>query len=495
MADDTAVSYPFGERRIYYNNFAEHLLNAYNPNMTYPGLPHRWSDDDWRACIDMVASFGYNVFEFWLVPRLFCRGALASDFGRAFARQMNVVCAHARARGVRVEALCALATVGDDWHTYCPNVASEWEEVRFLWNQWTRRLSAVDIVGLFPGDPGACSRNGCTAMTCIDRSCEIAELVRSNLPSVEIEMHTWGPPFFGWGNIQGPADWGGEFIQEWQHSAWQFDKRRADESMQHLLRRLPDFPEGTSVAINLGFNSDGNPVGEQDARRWAREIARTHRISTWDFSLTEGENNVAPHYRFARLFEQRRRERDAAGYSGGICFTMSPLLNQLSLWEGAQSFIDPDADPEALAAVFYQRLFGPEGRRIVPYLPLFEVVKDWGNYQDIDPADPAYHGRMVELRDLLEALAPAVDHDACLHPAPEAYRRELLFFAQLYADLSGAAPDFDALADRYWQRVYAIYDHLEAHVDPRPRHATRALVGAFLAGSKAQGAVPGKWSS
>ena len=31
-------------RIIYYNNFASHLLCAYNPNMYYPELPYRWSD-------------------------------------------------------------------------------------------------------------------------------------------------------------------------------------------------------------------------------------------------------------------------------------------------------------------------------------------------------------------------------------------------------------------------------------------------------------------
>ena len=30
----------FGSRRIYYNNFASHLLNAYSPNMLYPELPY-----------------------------------------------------------------------------------------------------------------------------------------------------------------------------------------------------------------------------------------------------------------------------------------------------------------------------------------------------------------------------------------------------------------------------------------------------------------------
>ena len=42
-----AIEHQFGSRRIYYNNFAEHLQNAYNPNTLYPGLPNRWSDDEW----------------------------------------------------------------------------------------------------------------------------------------------------------------------------------------------------------------------------------------------------------------------------------------------------------------------------------------------------------------------------------------------------------------------------------------------------------------
>jgi hypothetical protein len=501
----------FGDRRIYYNNFASHLLNAYNPNMLYQELPNRWSDADWCACIDMIADFGYNVFEFWLVPRLFCREALDSDLGKEFARQINVVCRHAHARGVQVEYICSLATVGDQWHTLCPNVPGEWDELLYLWDQWTRLLANVDIVGIFPGDPGACSRNGCTALTFIDKACEVAALITRNQPKAEIKLHTWGAPIFGWGTIQGPPGWNGEFVQSYQHTAWRFDKARADEAMQHLIKRLPDFPPDTSVAINLGFNPDGNPSGGhsadhptgegagqgagQDARPWAREIARTHRIETWDFSLTEGENNVVPHFRFDRLFAQRREERDAAPYSGGICFTMSPMLNQLSLWMAAQSFINPDADTEALAGDFYERLFGADGRKIIGFLPLFEVVKDWGNYLDIDPTtQPHYHDRMLELCSLLVSLEPSVNHGVALHPAPDDYRRELLFFARLFADLSAPEPDFDALADRYWRRVYAIYDQLGEHVDPRPRNSTRSLIDRFRTSPTESGMVLGKWS-
>ena len=186
----------------------------------------------------------------------------------------------------------------------------------------------------------------------------------------EIELDTWGPPFFGWGNIRGPEGWKGEFVQSYQHTAWEFDKRRADESMRHLVHRLPDFPDGTSVALNMGFNPDGNPVGDgsflsggagQDARPWIHEIAKTNAVYSWDFSLTEGENAVIPHWRFERLFQRRREERAAGPYQGGICYTMTPKLNQLTLFMAAQSFLRPDADPNAVAGEFLSAMLGPSG--------------------------------------------------------------------------------------------------------------------------------------
>ena len=470
-------------RAIYYDNFASHLLNAYNPNMLYPDLPHRWSDAEWRDLVDMIHDFGFNVLEFWLVPRLFCREGLESGMGKEFTRQMNVIIEYAHAHGMKAEMMSGLATVGAHWRTYCPNVTEEWEQVRYLWDQWTKRLPGLEIVGIFPGDPGACSRNGCRAETYIDKSIEIAEIIKANLPRAEIDFNTWGPPFFGWGIIYEPPDGHGEFIQEHQHTAWRFDKTRADRSMNHLLRRLKDFPADTAVSISLGFNPNGNPVGDEDARPWAREIAKTNRILTWDFSLTEGENAIYPHYRFDRLFERRREERAAAPYSGGICFTMTPLLNQLSLFQSAWSFRDPDADHRQVASVFFQRLFGAPGSALTEYIPLFEIVPDWGHYGQVEMTRKEYHRKMRELVALLQDLRDSVVDEAILHPSPERYRRELLFFAHLFADLSGPEPAFQMLRKRYRDRVYAIYDLLPEHVDPRPQRAMDNLIGHFQRGS------------
>jgi hypothetical protein len=485
------------EYRSCYINFAAHLLNAYNPNVLYPQLPHRWSQAHWQAFIDMIADFGFNTFEFWLVPRLFSPEAFGEAFGQSFIRDIQGIIDYAHTREVRIKMLCALATVGSDWHAHCPNDPAEWRECLNLWDRWTSTLRGLGVVGIFPGDPGGCSRNGCTAETYIDAALEVTEIVKRNSPQTEIELNTWGSPFFAWGTIQGPPNWKGEFIQKYQHTAWTFDAARTERAMNHLIRRLPDFPEQTRVAINLAFNPDGNPDamdGAQDARGWARQIAKHRPIVTWDFSLTEGENAIVPHYRFERLFTQRRRERQAAPYSGGICYTMTPMLNQLSLYQSAQSFIDPHADHRKVTQRFLHRLFGPQAEPLADLLPLFEIVPDWGNHADIDMPREQYHRRMNDGADLIRSLK-GEQREVPFHPSPSAYRQELEFFFQLFADLTGPSPDFDELHKRYWQRVYAIYDHLPEHVDPRPKNATDHLIHFFDPSRDRTNLepLPGKW--
>ena len=70
--------------RICYVNFAEHLQNAFNPNVLFDVPVNRWSRADWERFIDMISAFRYNVFEFWLVPTLFSPEALTrrQDPGR-----------------------------------------------------------------------------------------------------------------------------------------------------------------------------------------------------------------------------------------------------------------------------------------------------------------------------------------------------------------------------------------------------------------------------
>ena len=201
---------------------------------------------------------------------------------------------------------------------------------------------------------------------------------------------------------------------------------------------------------------------------------------TWDFSLTEGENAVYPHSRFSRLFARRKEEQAAAPYSGGICFTMTPMLNQLSLFEAAQSFQNRDADPDRLAGDFFARLFGEAGRAFVQDYRLFEVIPDWGSYDVVKLPRIEYHHRMGTFIERLEDAKRTVNTSAVLFPDPETYRQELVFFARLFADLTAPHPDYDALKQVYWNRVYRIYDTLPNHVDPRPRGNTERFVRHFV---------------
>jgi hypothetical protein len=50
----------------------------------------------------------------------------------------------------------------------------------------------------------------------------------------------------------------------------------------------------------------------------------------------------------------------------------------------------------------------------------------------------------------------------------------------LFADLTAPHPDYDALKQVYWNRVYGIYDRLPDHVDPRPRGNTERFVRHFM---------------
>ena len=75
----------------------------------------------------------------------------------------------------------------------------------------------------------------------------------------------------------------------------------------------------------------------------------------------------------------------------------------------------------------------------------------------------------------------AVNAGAVLFPDPEKYRQELVFFARLFADLTAPHPDYDALKQVYWNRIYRIYDRLPDHVDPRPRGNTERFVRHFMA--------------
>jgi len=523
------IDHPQFPMRICYLNFAEHLQNAYNPNVLFDVPNNRWSRREWERFIDMISAYRYNVFEFWLVPTLFSPEASSGGgIQTEFAETMNYIIAYAKRRGVRVHPIVTINCVGRDWHYHCPKDPREHDELVALWDYWSRALKGNDMFGFFPGDPGGCTRNGCTPETYIDLCLELATVVRKNNPAAAIEVGTWGEPFAGWGV-----------------KLWTGNENRATRAMEYFLARLPAFPPGTFTSINLGFSPDGLPTYGGDARPYARRAAQTRPVLTWDYSVTEGEGTVIPHCRVRRILARRREELAAGCYSGGICYTMAPKLNSLSLFCCAEAYWNPALEAESILADYGRFVFGGQGEAIGPLLEEFEVIPDWGYYPPFPYTPQRLERNMAKLSALLERCDPDNAPRLPLLPTLAEYRGSLRFFADLFnklgsvaaameeatellkqaqiisvdhqgvvslnemealcnknADFSGKAGvveierqvrqlDVPSLRKAYWKTVYGIYDAIPSPSDPRAERATDVLLKRF----HGQQATSGKLSS
>ena len=502
--------------RICYLNFAQHLENAFNPNVLFDVPVNRWERGDWERLIDMISAFRYNVFEFWLVPSLFSPEAIQGGKIQAdFAEMMNHTIAYAKRRGVSVYPIHGVNCVGRQWHYHCPNTPKERDEIVALWDHWSRTLKGYDYLGFFPGDPGGCIENGCTAETFVDLCLELSGVVRKNNPEATVEVGTWGSPFAGWGV-----------------PLWKGKPDRAQRSMNYLLGKLPEFPPGTMISINQGFNPDclpaphpaqHFPLAGGDGRAYAKRAAKTHTVLTWDYSVTEGEGTVMPHCRARRIFDRRREETALGCYSGGICYTMSPKLNCLSIFCCAEAYWNPQLQPEHVLADYGRLVFGDRLAAVGPLLEEFEVVPGWGHYPPFPYTPKRLEECMAKLLPLLEKVGPEAESRLPLASTMAEYRGSLVFFAELFrkcatiaanvqeatslAKASGKVPsehkellslaelerllsdsgdfpqkkrlselaaevrrlDIRQLRAEYWNRVYGIYDDI-----PHPPESARA---------------------
>lgn len=247
---------------------------------------------------------------------------------------------------------------------------------------------------------------------------------------------------------------------------WNGTPERAREAMEALLRRLPAFPADMLVAINIGFSPDGDALMGGDARGYAREIARSHAITTWDYSLSEGELVTYPHWRLPRMAARRREERAAAPYCGGMNYTMSPKLNLLSLYAAGQFFLNPDADADQVSRDFFTHAFGAEHAILGELFEAFEVVEGWGYYPRRQWSNTELTRVFTEMIDRLEAVDPA-HCELPLFPDPDSYRQDLLWFARQFLALAGAHPDRARIRRECWAHALHIYDAIPMSVDER----------------------------
>jgi hypothetical protein len=410
--------------RICYVNFAEHLQNAFNPNLLFDVPTNRWTLQEWDRFIDMLSGYRYNIFEFWLVPTLFSPEAMKGGKIQAqFAETINHVIAYGKSRGVAVHPIQAVNTIGQNWYCACPNDPKDRALIVGLWDHWSKAMQGNEYIGFFPGDPGGCYRNGCTPETYVDLCLELSKVVRKNNPGVKIEVGTWGEPFGGWGV-----------------PLWTGKRPRAESSMQYLLSKLPEFPPGTFTSINMGFSPDCHPTSHGgDGRPFAKEAAKTRPVLTWDYSVTEGEGTVSPRCRARRIFERRNEELALGFYSGGICYTMAPKLNCANIFCCAEAYWNPALKPEAVLADYGRLTFGDELAGIGPLIEEFEVVPDWGYYPPFPFSPERLEKSMTRLLPLLEKLNPAAEPRLPLAPTMAEHRKDLVYFAGLFQKLATVA--------------------------------------------------------
>jgi hypothetical protein len=233
------------------------------------------------------------------------------------------------------------------------------------------------------------------------------------------------------------------------------------------------------------------------------------------------------------MFERRREEAALGCYSGGICYTMAPRLQCLSLFGCAEAWWDPSRPIDDVLRDFGRLEFGEKLEDIGPLLEEFEVVPDWGYYPPFTYSPARLGARMTRLLQRLDSVDPTVGTQLPLAPTPAEYRRDLRFFAELFRKLAGvattveevsaaarfagivpanrtelvaldeledrlaenpAAPDrakIEELAGRlrridvraltrdYWNKVYKIYEVIPHPVDPRAQGATSTLFARF----------------
>lgn len=475
--------------RSYYVNFSSHLLNKWNVNLLFPHAPNRWSREDFSKFLDMVKAFGFTCFEYWLVPDMFCPEALKNEGKfKFFSDTMKDVTELAHQKGLQIKYLAVPNCFGHEWYFACPNIASDKEQILKVWRHWSAILNQTDIVGIFPGDPGGCNRNGCDYDTFIDLALELTDITLKENPNAVIELGTWGTPFSGWGSdMLSPKDWDGSW-DKLLHGAgemypgachiWNGTPDRAKKAMDYLMKKLPSFPEDMIVGINLGFSGDADCTLGGDAREYVREIAKLRRISSWDYSVCEGELITYPHFRVPRIFSRRREEITAAPYYGAMSYTMTPLLNHLSMYAAGQASLNPDLNPDEVAGEFFSLVFGQEHKILGELCESFEVVHGWGYYPrrkwSKGEANRAY-------KKIIEHLESATT-DQCklpICPSAEQYRKDLLWFARIFEELSSPDPDRAKIKKMYWQKSLEIYDHIPMSADQRAYDSAERFSNIF----------------
>ncbi len=436
---------PYSTWRAIYINDSAHQANNYDPNLIYPVDTYRWPIDKWKRYIDQMAFFRYNVLQIWLVPQMFSPKALEGGGVYDYVRDtLRAVADYARPRGIQLcltnginsstdtGTLLNTLPVYKDMPVYrylSPNKPQEKELMLKLWDHWSKALPEVTIWQLFPGDPGGCHEQGCGPDTYVDLALEVAKIIKKNNPKAIIDFCPW--QFFGWG-----PTWPAQMRK---------DTARIDRGYRYLISKLDSFPPDTIFSPNLNdFTSEpsirdagwggGNTVQYIEAIH-----EKGHLIHTWTYFVTEGEGWLNHHDKVANIIHQRNIE-GRYPIAGGICYTMTPALNILNQFACSEAFWNPHVTEQQIMQRYTEGIFGTDEQKLVDIFPSFDIGPTVGyTFAKAPEWKPDYiqiHAQMEHNQAVLNSLTFSQPTRFDLIESAQDYRNELLYFADLYEQLS-----------------------------------------------------------
>ena len=455
--------------RTCYVNFAEHLQNSWNVNFIYNDAPGVWNEKEWKSFFRQIKAFGFNNFQFWIPPTLVKVGEARTNA----IEQFKMIIEYCHSENITANPLITINTIGAEWYFACPNDKEDKAKIMEFWTFYAENLKDADIFTIFPGDPGGCNRNGCNHNTYLELSAELAFMIKEKNPSITVEVGTWGTPFTGWGDdMRHTPNWDGTFAMLTDPDAnnpeipchiWNGSEERVKICMNDMMERLDIFPKDTIFSLNVGFNPDSEPIGGYDGRKWIKEIAKTHRVNSWDYSASEGELICYPHWRVNKYKRKRLLELETAPYYGSICYTMSPKLNLLTLYTSAQIMINPYRDAKEIAGEFTKLVFDDE--KIGTLMEAFEIVPGWG-YEETRYTKKELTAMFSELIQRLKNAEGKIS-GLPLFPTAEEYRQTILWHAENFLYMLGENPDREKVKKDFWNKALAIYDTIPKAVDER----------------------------
>jgi hypothetical protein len=442
---------PYFTWRAIYLNVSNHQFNNYGPNLICNSDTNRWTEEEWKAFIDQIAFMRYNVLQIWIVPQLFDPAALkGGGIFDSFRDTMRAVARYAKPRGVTLSLLNGFnSTVNAGtrldtlffhrgnmpvYSYLSPNKPQERQLMLDLWDYWSRTIPEVGIWTLFPGDPGGCHEPNCGPETNVELAIEIASIIKRNNPAAIVDYTPW--QFFGWG-------------ETWP-SMMRRDTARVDRGFDYLMKNLHRFPRDTIFGPNLNeFTSEpplkGGGYGGGSAVKYLTEMARSHPVHTWSYSVTEGEGWINHHYKVPDILKQRDVEARFP-ISGGICYTMTPKLNYLNQFACAEGFWDPASSVGGVMERYTEGVFGTRDAKVAGIFPSFNVAPTTGYTFDNRKWRPDTKQLLADMRrnrQMLESLHAGDFARFELMARPSDYVKELVYFTDLYSQLAELADKVD----------------------------------------------------